>query len=100
MTKGQKKRSYTEGFKLKAVRRMEEGERVKDICDDLKVGNSMLYMWRKKLSRPSKTVGQGHGPKDAIIYLRQARNRMTMKDVRNPICLLALMALTSLEGHV
>lgn len=102
MNKGQTKRNFTEGFKLKVVRRIEEGEPVRAIAKELDVGNSLLYTWKSKLgSAKAKTNGAAPADnrhKDAIVYLRHARDTMGSVKKLNRSQLLTLLALDVLEG--
>lgn len=40
--------TYPTEFKIKAVRRYENGESIKDLCQELDISQSTLYHWRKQ----------------------------------------------------
>ena len=40
--------TYPTEFKIKAVRRYENGESIKDLCQELDISQSTLYHWRNQ----------------------------------------------------
>ena len=39
---------YPTEFKVKAIRRYEKGESIKELCKELNISQSTLYHWRKQ----------------------------------------------------
>ena len=39
---------YPTEFKIKAIRRYEKGESIKELCKELNISQSTLYHWRKQ----------------------------------------------------
>jgi transposase-like protein len=62
-----KRRSFTQGFKLAAVKRMATAESIQGLADELGVWYGLLYNWRaslriggeealRRVGRPSRTI--------------------------------------------
>jgi hypothetical protein len=99
MTKGQKKRAFSVLFKTKAVARVERGELLTHVAKDIGVTSGVLSSWVKKTGQPVKPSKMPPGPvKDAIIFLRHARDTMNPKTKMTRGELLVLLALSTLEG--
>jgi transposase-like protein len=69
-------------MKRKALERLASGEKASAIAKSLKVHQSMIYQWRKRLNGASKDESakpttNGSNTRDAIVYLRHAKVAMT-----------------------
>jgi len=103
-----KKKHYTLDFKRRAVARLTNGEKPTEVAAKLKIADSMLYNWRKKLQlsefkqkKPPQSTGD---VKSAIVYLNHAKEEMTNELKTGKLKklsksnLYALLALDSLEN--
>jgi len=55
------KRSYSRDFKLQAVKRLEAGESISALSEELSVKRTKLYRWRGIVRRDGKKAFPGHG---------------------------------------
>jgi transposase-like protein len=107
-----KHKKYTEEFKKNAVAMLNAngGEGAASVAAKLKIAPSMLYSWRKKAAKgyqkpeAKKATGSASAHKDAIVYLRHAREDVnarlrggTLKKM-DKAHLLLLLALNVLGG--
>lgn len=74
------RKQYDDKFKRAAVERTRKGESAVEVAKELKIADSMLYSWRKKFAESTVPEPQPEKPggrtKEAIVYLRHARDAM------------------------
>lgn len=119
------RKAYTDDFKRKAVQRVEKGERIKDVSEELGIHTSMVSQWRKRFGK-KPPAGKARGPYETgkRPYLRPAEKLMTngsgdkalmravnasigllrgikgKADINDPVHLTALLVLNTLEGKM
>lgn len=50
------RKKFTDEQKIKIVKRALAGERVEELCKELGVHNSVVYAWKQKFAKASKSV--------------------------------------------
>lgn len=112
MTKGQKKKTYTDEFKKLMVKALMSGEKATVLAEKNGFVPSMLYAWKKKfggaaLKQGKKEIkadlkkhnGVGAPTKAAVTYLKHALTEMEKKQVRGRYRALVELAYFTLIGE-
>ena len=97
MTKGKRTRQFSMEFKDKAIARVTRGEKMSALARDIGITTGLLSAWVKQgipnVNNPSPSETSIPGRiKDAIIYLRHARDTMNPKTTITRGELLVLLA--------
>src|ERR1700722_18345730 len=58
---GLSRRQFTKGFKLAALRRLEEGVSIAEVARGLEVSANVLHRWRRELRQGPGNVFPGNG---------------------------------------
>lgn len=112
MTKGQKKKVYTDEFKELMVKALLAGEKAKVLAEKNGLTTSMLYGWKDRLSGKAMKKGKkeikedlkkekniGAPVKAVVTYLKHAMDEMEKKHVRGRYRSLVELAYFTLIGE-
>ena len=96
-------KTRTPEFKAEIVKRFLAGEKATTLSSEIKQHPSAIYSWVNKARAGDAPKSAGHAIngdaiRDAIIYLRHARDAMGQISKPTRSQLLTLLALSTLEG--
>jgi len=82
------RRRYTDEFKAQALELCATGKPVAEVAADLRVGQDLIYAWRRKANQPAELCSEGQGAvgdEDVAQELSRLRREVTSLRIDNDI---------------